>query len=152
MIHIEVTGQSIGEVADKLLAIGASLQGSRNPVMPEVAAATTGNVQTQAKRNTKAAKEGPVVGEPAPSAAETTVDTAAGTKEATGSGTATSTAPVETADAPALDFDKDISPAVTGAVAKKGKPAVVEIIGQFGVARASEVPEERWPELLELLK
>ena len=50
MIKIEVTGNSIGEVADKLLAIGSSLRANKgallnsaahpvaiNPIMPEVA-------------------------------------------------------------------------------------------------------------------
>ena len=49
MIKIEVTGNSIGEVADKLLSIGASLLGSGvpsqpikvDPIMPEVAEMAT---------------------------------------------------------------------------------------------------------------
>ena len=53
-IKIEVTGGSIGEVADKLLAIGHSLQGAAatfNPVMPEIEAAE----KPKATRKTKKA-------------------------------------------------------------------------------------------------
>jgi hypothetical protein len=51
-------------------------------------------------------------------------------------------------DAPALSFEKDVAPIVLRAVATKGKPFVEGIMTQFGVERASQLPAERWPELI----
>jgi hypothetical protein len=50
--------------------------------------------------------------------------------------------------APALSFEKDVAPVVLRAVATKGKPFVEGIMTQFGVERASQLPAERWPELI----
>ena len=50
--------------------------------------------------------------------------------------------------APALSFEKDVAPIVLRAVATKGKPFVEGIMTQFGVERASQLPAERWPELI----
>jgi hypothetical protein len=50
--------------------------------------------------------------------------------------------------APALSFEKDVAPIVLRAVATKGKPFVESIMTQFGVERASQLPAERWPELI----
>ena len=138
MITITVTGESLGEVADKLLAIGASLT-RQNPIMPEVAATVTGEVQTQPAK--RATKEKPV-GETKSPASSAEEPASSETKSPA------SASP----EASSLDFDKDISPAVTGAVAKLGKPAVIAIIEQFGAAKASQIDEARWPELLEALK
>jgi hypothetical protein len=57
-------------------------------------------------------------------------------------------APAPVADAPALSFEKDVAPIVLRAVATKGKPFVEGIMTQFGVERASQLPAERWPELI----
>jgi hypothetical protein len=51
-------------------------------------------------------------------------------------------------EAPALSFEKDVAPVVLRAVATKGKPFVEGIMTQFGVERASQLPAERWPELI----
>jgi hypothetical protein len=51
-------------------------------------------------------------------------------------------------EAPALSFEKDVAPIVLRAVATKGKPFVEGIMTQFGVERASQLPAERWPELI----
>lgn len=57
-------------------------------------------------------------------------------------------APAPEAPAPALSFEKDVAPIVLRAVATKGKPFVEGIMTQFGVERASQLPAERWPELI----
>ena len=56
--------------------------------------------------------------------------------------------PAPEATAPALSFEKDVAPVVLRAVATKGKPFVEGIMTQFGVERASQLPAERWPELI----
>lgn len=151
-IKIEVTGGSIGEVADKLLAIGHSLQGAAvtfNPVMPEIEAAE----KPKATRKTKKAEpevgqataEEPVGNEPASNA----VDPSPTSNSEPDTPTAeTATSPSE----PALDFDKDVGPVVVEAVTTHGREAVVAVLNQFGAERASEVPESQWAELVEALK
>jgi hypothetical protein len=56
--------------------------------------------------------------------------------------------PAPVAELPALSFEKDVAPIVLRAVATKGKPFVEGIMTQFGVERASQLPAERWPELI----
>jgi hypothetical protein len=56
--------------------------------------------------------------------------------------------PVVEEQAVVLDFDKDVAPVVLNAVKVKGKPWVQEILSQFGVERASQVPDEQMSELL----
>lgn len=139
MIKIEVTGNSIGEVADKLLSIGASLLGSGtpsepikvDPVMPEVA-------------EMAAAPEPANEATEAPSAPDTSPE----------SGTLTSgTGPTaETASPTELNFETDVAPHVLRVVKEKGKPAAQEILSQFGVEKASNLDPALWPELVEALK
>lgn len=47
-----------------------------------------------------------------------------------------------------LDFDRDVTPAVLNCVKAKGKDAVAEILQEFGVAKASQVGESQWGELI----
>lgn len=154
-IKIEVTGGSIGEVADKLLAIGRSLQGAAvtfNPVMPEIEAQEPAE-KPKATRKTKkaepeveqAAAEEPVGNDPAATAADPSPPT---TSEEVTSSASPATSPSE----PALDFDKDVGPVVVEAVTTHGREAVVAVLNQFGAERASEVPESQWAELVEALK
>ena len=149
-IKIEVTGGSIGEVADKLIAIGRSLQGAAatfNPVMPEIEAQEPVE-KPKAKKPAKKAEpvEEPVGNEPAPVAEEPAPSTTAGTPTAAPAASASEPA------APALDFDKDVGPIVVEAVTTHGREPVVAILNQFGAERASEVPEGQWAELVEALK
>lgn len=155
-IKIEVTGGSIGEVADKLLAIGRSLQGAAvtfNPVMPEIEAAE----KPKATRKTKKAEPEVVEAAPVDPTPETKSAPAAEAIESqpTTPEPSSTPAPVASASepaAPALDFDKDVGPVVVEAVTTHGREPVVAILNQFGAERASEVPEGQWAELVEALK
>jgi len=122
-IKIEITASSITELADKLLALGSSLSGQVHAPV---------EVPTEAKPK-RQRKPVDVVAEEAPAEQEAPVQEAA--------------EPVQEV-LPKLDFDKDVAPVVIGAVGKIGKPAVSGILEQFGAGRASEVAEDRWPELL----
>lgn len=113
MIKIEVTGNSLGELADKLIAIGNSLRNSDNERIADKS-------YWQERKLEKAY---------APPAEPVEIN------------------PVAPA-APALSFEKDVAPIVLRAVATKGKPFVEGIMTQFGVERASQLPAERWPELI----
>ena len=131
-IRIEVTGNSTEELADKLLALAAVF----NPT-----------AQTAAPAEDKP-KRAPAKAKPeTPKAEEGKTDTPAATEEATGAATTASAA--QTA---ALDFDKDVAPVVIATVQAKGKPFVEGVLQQFGVERASQVPDGQLGEFLALLQ
>lgn len=124
MIKIEVTGNSLGELADKLIAIGDSLRLKDNERLAD-------KEWWDARKQAKAEKA--YAPAPAPVADAPVAD-----------------APV--ADAPALSFDKDVAPVVLRAVATKGKPFVEAAMAEFGVERASQMDAARWPELIDRLE
>jgi hypothetical protein len=126
MIKIEVTGNSILEVADKLLVLGAKLKGVTPNAFPRGA--------TKAEAEGNAPKSAPV--------AEVT-DSQPTTEEPT---------PAPAASVSELSFETDVTPVVLAVVQTKGKPVVEEILAQFGVARASQLDPARWPELVAALQ
>lgn len=151
-IKIEITGESIEEVADKLLALGSKLSGASTiAVAAATTAAPSGDAEGKAKRTRKSA----------PTAPEQAGSTETQTSEPAAAAAETPSAPAEpaaqTESAPAahsktpIDFDKDVTPAVLGAVEAHGRDKVTEVLSQFGVARASQLDEARWPELLAAL-
>jgi hypothetical protein len=111
---IEVTADSLSELAGKVLALAAQFQ-------------VTAVEQPKAKP-VKAAKA-PVVEE-----------------------VKTEEPKTEEVKAPTYDFNTDISPLVLRVAAEKGRPAIAELLSQFGVERASNVPTEQFGELLNALK
>ena len=137
MIKIEVTGNSIPEVADKLLAIGASLQ------------KTASHDADNAAREALQAKRDAVK-------AEGNVPKSAPPVEATESQPTTpepsSTAAPAASVSETLSFELDVTPVVLAVVQTKGKPVVEDILAQFGVARASQLDPARWPELVTALQ
>jgi hypothetical protein len=148
MIKIEVTGNSIGEVADKLLAIGGSLRSAApssqtiqapfiplDPVMPEVAEMA---VVTEPVGNDVAA----TAADPSPTT----------TSEEATSSASPATSPSEPPASEELFFEVDVAPLVLQVVKEKGKPAAQEILSQFGVEKASAIDPAQWPELIEALK
>ena len=167
MIKIEVTGNSIPEVADKLLAIGNSLR-----VTASYDADNAAREELQAKRN-KTKKVDPVMPEVAdmaavdptpssPPATETNTTQSsepalksAAVAEATDNPPTTpepSSTPAPAASASELSFDADVAPYVLQVVKEKGKPVAEEILSQFGVAKASLLDPAQWPELVAALK
>jgi hypothetical protein len=133
MIKIEVTGNSIPEVADKLLAIGAKLRSIHIVEMANAAADVRAEV----------AEVAPVDPTPAPKSAPVAevTDSPPPTPE-----TSSTPAPA------ALDFDTDVAPHVLALVTRSGKPAAQEILSQFGVEKASLLDPARWPELVTALQ
>ena len=143
MIKIEVTGNTIPELADKLLAIGASLQNTitvydtparktspkKAEVMPEVAEAA------------------PVDPTPAPKSAPV-----AEVSDSQPTTTEPSSTPAPAASASELDFELDVAPVVLRAVSSKGKPFVQDILSEFGSVRASQLAVDLWPELIDRLE
>lgn len=140
MIKIEVTGNSIPEVADKLLAIGASLRASAAIETPR--GATKAEAEGNAPQKTKAPKSAPVAEatESLPTTAEpssTPVPVALASEE------------LEVVDLPiaTINFETDIRPLALKVVEKHSKPVLELILTRFGVPRASLVPADRMPEL-----
>lgn len=123
MIKIEVTGTSLGELADKLLAIGRSLLDSDNDRIASKAA----------RDETRAAIEEARRGETVKS--ETVEEAIA-----------------ELNEGAALSFDRDVAPVVLRAVATKGKPFVEAAMAEFSVERASQLDATRWAALIERLE
>ncbi len=143
-IKIEVTGNSIPEVADKLLAIGASLRGT------SIVEAARGATKALAEYNaTKAevAEAAPVDPTPAPKNAPVVE-----VSESQPTTTEPSSTPAPAASVSELSFETDVTPVVLAVVQTKGKPVVEEILSQFGVARASQLDPARWPELVAALQ
>lgn len=149
MIKIEVTGASIAEVADKLLALGSSLQERpatfmhaykhqtvtlptiTDPVMPEVA---------EAAFPPFAPEVAVTPGEPH------TSETSAPTPDASSSSASEPTEPRSLISADAL---RDL---VLSVVRAKGREAMVAVLDTFGAAKASDVPAAHVPELVAALK
>ena len=125
MIKIEVTGNSILEVADKLLVLGAKLKGVTPNAFPRGA--------TKAEAEGNAPKSAPVA-------------------EVTDSQPTEEPTPAPAASVSELSFELDVTPVVLAVVQTKGKPVVEEILSQFGVARASQLDPARWPELVAALQ
>jgi hypothetical protein len=152
MIKIEVTGNTIPELADKLLAIGANLRGSAIVEGARGAVKALQAVEDErgdlAKRlaaqlSAEVAEAAPVDPTPAPKSAPVAEAT-----ESLRTTAATSSTPAPAA----LDFDTDVAPHVLAVVQKLGKPAAQEILSQFGVEKASLLDPARWPELVTALQ
>jgi hypothetical protein len=118
-----VTADSLSELAGKVIALAAQFQVTSMPEQPV----------TPKAKPVKAAKapvveevkiEEPKIEEPK----------------------------IEEPKAPTYDFNTDISPLVLRVASEKGRPAIAELLSQFGVERASNVPTEQFGELLNALK
>jgi hypothetical protein len=142
MIKIEVTGNSIPEVADKLLAIGASLQGIKT-TMP---AFGWSDIKPEADAVGELREE--IVFEPSVGNAPKSALTATAT-ESPPTTVAPSFIPAEPAQ---LNFDTDVAPHVLALVKAKDKATAAAILSQFGVEKASLLDPARWPELVVALK
>jgi hypothetical protein len=146
MIKIEVTGNSIPEVADKLLAIGASLQGITTTIPVEVAEAAPSPKPKAPSTKSSTPAESTSNGQPS----DQNVSEAAKSSDHTPAASASEDEELEVIDLPVakIDFNADIRTPALKVVEKCGKPALEAILAHFGVARASLVAPERLPELL----
>ena len=154
MIKIEVTGSTIPELADKLLAIGASLQNAIT-VYDTPARKTP---PKKAEVMLEVAEAAPVDPTPAPKSAP-----AATATESLRTTTETSSIPapaasasedeeLEVVDLPidTLDFETVVRPLILKVVTARGKPVMEELLSRFGVAKASMIEPALLPELVGL--
>lgn len=126
---IEITGDTVAEVAGKLLAMAAQMQ----TTVAEPRDAAPAAEKAPAKRKPA---------EPKATAPEPEAEPAEVVEEA-----------AEVANEPeAPDYDTVVQPAILAAVAEHGKPAVVAVLTSMGVERASQLPVDRYADLLTHLK
>ena len=125
--RIEITADSLTELAGRVAALAVQLQAQQVPVI----------VNHVGKAPKKAA---PVV-EPVAPVAEPVAPVAE------------PVAAVEPAAPAAIEYDPvvDIAPRVLAYVALRGRDAMLELLSQFGVERASHVPPEHHAELVATL-
>lgn len=140
MIEVKITGNSIPELADKLMAMGralhvqASYEETRAKVEKEADAIIEKSEATAtAKRSRKKAEQA--------AATVTVVEDEPAEQVDTDTG--------EVAEVPALET---VTAAVLSAVERVGRDKVVAILAQFGVNRASEVAPAQRAELLAMVK
>lgn len=155
-IRIEIEGASIEEVADKLLALGSKLAGVSAVAIAAAQPVEVAGEPEKPKRTRKTAPTADVVSADAAEASHPVTESQAGEAASPAAGVGEPTAAAQPAEASAsdaapLDFDKDVTPAVLGAVEKHGREKVSEILTRFGVARASQLDEGRWPELMDAI-
>jgi len=125
---IEVTADSLSELAGKVLALAAQFQVTQAEAPVAKAPA----------RKAKAAEPAPEPVAPEPDPEPEAV--------------APEPEPTPEPEAAALDFDKDVAALVLETLAVKGRDVVSGILSQFGVAKASQLDEKLWPELIAALK
>ena len=123
---IEVTADSLSELAGKVLALAAQFQVTQ-------AEAPVAKAPARKAKATEPAPE-PVAPEPDPEPE------------------AVAPEPTPEPEAATLDFDKDVAALVLETLAVKGRDVVSGILSQFGVAKASQLDEKLWPELVAALK
>lgn len=149
MIKIEITGNSIPEVADKLLAIGASLRST----------ATEGwSAPKHTVVGAEVAEAAPVDPTPAPKSAPVAEvsESQPTTKEASSTrapaASASEDEELEVVDLPiaTLDFETVVRPLILKVVEVRGKPVMEEMLSRFGVAKASMIEPALLPELVGL--
>lgn len=143
-IRIEVTGDSLVEVSDKLLAIGNSLRNTASQSADDAA-----REALQAERNSKAApaKKAPAAKASPEKAAEPVAEDKA--PEPTPE---VEKAAEPSAEAASVDYEKDVAPLVPKAVVNSGREAVIALLSEFGVERAGLVPDAQLAEFRDRLR
>lgn len=146
--RIEIKAETLAELAGKAYAFAVGVQStiaSVNHVSREESASFSVPLSnmTVTHIEPEVAEEAPA---PLPSSGQTEALQPTEEKVSASSPTEASGAPSE------LNFDTDVAPIVLQVVKEKGKPVAQEIIGQFGVEKASLMDPALWPELVDQLK
>lgn len=153
---VEITAASLSELAGKVLALAATMQTTPvDPVMAEVKAASKprkAKVEFTGEEAAERPVREPVIAATETASSQSGIATAQPEpSESSETSPSTGVSSESSASAEPLDFDKDVAPVVLNAVKVKGKPWVQEVLGQFGVERASQVAAEQLPELVAAL-
>jgi len=145
--RIEITADSLSELAGRVLALSVQLQTTTAPVayVPPVVVKDPTPAKTAARKITAMIAEAAVAETVPEPAAEPVAEPVAGP------GGEPAANPVVTPVA-TLDFTTEVGPFVLEYVAARGRNAMEEILTLFGVSRASHVSADLLPELLATLK
>ena len=152
-IKIEVTGESIAEVSDKLLAIGGSLRANLTyddvSTARDAVPAERNEKPVTTKAKPKASKGAPEKGagepQPAPAAEEPEPSKTAGTPT---SAPAEPEEPSSPSAGEPLDYDGFVAPLVMRAVREVGREPIIALFSEYGVAKAAEIDDARMPEFV----
>jgi hypothetical protein len=147
MIKIEVTGNSIDEVADKLLAIGTSLRSPTFGHQFEHKTLTLGNAKIEETVFEPDVTVGKAHDAPLADAGRAEPEPTAVTTEATSSAPTATASPSE----PTVSSDA-LKTLVLTVVREKGRDAMIAVLDTFGVGKATDVPAEQVPELVAALE
>ena len=137
--RIEITADTLAELAGKAASLAAKLntgtatEAPSNPIMPELR---------------EVAEAAPV--DPTPEADTSTNVVSETTEQPSPQPTETSP-PASASEDDVPDFDTVVTPLVLKLVEVKGKPAAQEVLGRFGVVKASQLASERWQELVDAI-
>ena len=140
MYKIEITAETLAELAGKAMSLAAKLNTGTATEAVAKGAAPVKTVEVAPE----VAEQAPVDPTPTPTAP------AVGEQASSPSSAVPTDAPA--APTAELDFDTDIAPLVLQVVKDKGKPVAQEILSQFGVEKASNLDPARWPELVVALQ
>ena len=157
MYKIEITADTLAELAGKTAALAAKLNTGTATEAPRYVGPLTSEAEPEVA---EAAAVDPTPSSPPATATNTTQSSelalkSAAAAEASESQPTTaepSFTPAPAASASELNFDTDVAPYVLQVVKEKGKPVAQEILSQFGVEKASLLEPHLWPELVEMLK
>lgn len=150
--RIEITAETLAELAGKTLALAAQFQTTAaDPVMPEVKAAT--RKAKPAKVEEPQADEGNAPSEVASSGPTEASPTAENTPEPNSSTTSNTERPSETPEAAReIDVIRDVQPLVLSAIAKTSKERISALIQTYGAERVTQLDPSKLPALIEELK
>ena len=123
--RIEITANTLAELAGKAASLAAKLNSGAATEAP-ARAVDNGVALTAAPHPVNVAVEVPEDISPA----------------------AVETVEIEAPAADVPDFDTVVTPLVLKLVEVKGKPAAQEVLGRFGVVKASQLNSDKWAELV----
>lgn len=126
--RIEITADTLAELAGKAASLAAKLNTGTATEAP-ARAVDNGVALTAAPHPVNVAVEVPEDISPA----------------------AVETVEVEAPAADVPDFDTVVTPLVLKLVEVKGKPAAQEVLGRFGVVKASQLDSDKWAELVDAI-
>lgn len=142
MYRIEITAETLAELAGKTAALAAKLNtGTATEAPTQLRITAAGDLVREV------AEAAPADPTPTPPASHVEETASSSAEEKVSSGPTEVTPP-----AGELNFDTDVAPFVLQVVKEKGKPVAQEILSQFGVEKASLLAPPLWPELVSLLK
>lgn len=133
--RIEVTADSIAELASKVTALAFQFQTTATEVVVHHSGK---NEEPAPKATRKRVEKAPEPVEAAPAAVEAEPEPAA---------------PVEdVAAAPKFDYDADVKPLVLKLVGAKGRAAVEALFAEYGVANAQQIDPSLYGEFIDNVK